>query len=351
LSHPLFDALARHGAALLAAAVLALPASAVLALPAAADEVLVDGIAAQVGSDIVLLSEINAMTEPLEKRLREQGIPEKDLVRVRAEGLEQLIEWKLIEKIIRDSGLAASDAEVDEIIDNIARENGLTRAQLEASVSSHDMTFEDYRAQIKREYERQKVVNAMVGAQVRVEEDEVRLLYRQRFEDQPEGGEEVHLRQLLVTAGEGTGRDHGQACQATVDAAARIAMGESFEELATELSAAAPQHGGDIGWLHVDSMAGWMQEVIAPLEPGQTTGVLEVPYGCTILKLVERKGYEPVTFEMARSALEQELYQQKLQESYREWMEELRSHTYIERRGYFADAARMPRAPEDPARP
>ena len=313
------------------------------AAPAAADEVVVDGIAAQVGSEIVLLSEVAGMTAPVEKRLVEQGATEQDLVRLRAEGLEQLIEWKLIEKIVADADLAASDAEIDEIIANIARDNGLTVEQLQASVSSHDIGFAEYRAQIKREYERQKVVNAMVGAQIRVDEADLRALYKQRFSDQPEGGEEVHLAQLLVTAGEGTGRDQTAACAITTDAAARIARGESFEQLASELSAAAPQHGGDIGWLHVASMAGWMQQVIAPLEPGDVTQVLEVPYGCTILKLLERKEYTPVSFEEARPALEREVYQHKVQEAYRDWMEELRSRTFIERRGYFADAAGLAR--------
>jgi hypothetical protein len=58
-----------------------------------------------------------------------------------------------------------------------------------------------------------------------------------------------------------------------------------------------------------------------------------------MLKLVERKTYEPVTFEAARPELEQEVHQRKVMEKYREWMEDLRKRTYIERRGYFAQAA------------
>ena len=39
--------------------------------------------------------------------------------------------------------------------------------------------------------------------------------------------------------------------------------------------------------------------------------------------------------------LQQELFNQGLEAAYREWMEELRGRTYIDRRGYFADAARF----------
>jgi hypothetical protein len=43
--------------------------------------------------------------------------------------------------------------------------------------------------------------------------------------------------------------------------------------------------------------------------------------------------------------LEQEVFENQLAEAFREWMEELRDRTYIERRGYFADAARTAEPP------
>ena len=54
---------------------------------------------------------------------------------------------------------------------------------------------------------------------------------------------------------------------------------------------------------------------------------------------MERTKYEPVTFDQARASLEQSLYSQKMEAEYLTWMEDLRKHTYIKRRGYFADAA------------
>jgi hypothetical protein len=58
---------------------------------------------------------------------------------------------------------------------------------------------------------------------------------------------------------------------------------------------------------------------------------------------VERRDIEPVTFEVAREVLHRELWERKLEQEYRSWIEEIRGHSYIERRGYFADAARFGR--------
>jgi peptidyl-prolyl cis-trans isomerase SurA len=322
-------------------AMLALLATALLAAPGAADELLVDGIAAQVGSDIVLISEVMQMVGPSERQLRAQGATEIEIAKLRAEGLETMIEWRLIEKVVRDTELYATDAEVDETIEAIASENGLTVEQLRRSVVTQDMSYEDYRAEIKRELERRKVVNALVASRVHVEESELEDLYRERHENQPEGGTQVHLRQILVPAGEEVKRTLPQSCDLVRDLYKRIANGEPFEELARQHSAAAPQHGGDIGWLHEESMADWMIELIEPLEAGHVTPVVELPFGCTIIKLVERREFEPISFEQAKPMLQMAVFEMKVAEEYRTWMEELREQTFIERRGYFADAARF----------
>jgi peptidyl-prolyl cis-trans isomerase SurA len=314
-----------------------------LLAPAAsrADEIVVDGIAAQVGTEIVLVSEVMELIGPMEADARAQGVPEADIARLRAEALEQLIERRLLATVVKDAQLQVSDGEVDKAIEAIAEENGLSLDQLRSSLASHGVSWDEYRTRIRSEMEQQRVVGTMVGSQVQVEEREMRALFREVYGEQPQGGETVHVRQILVLGGEGAPRDVATACQIGRDASARIAKGEPFEKLAEEVSAAAPQQGGDIGWLHVDTMAGWMQQAVAALEPGSVSPVLELPFGCTILQLVERKEYAPVTFEQAKPSLEQELRERKVMEKYREWMENLRKRTFISRRGYFAETAHL----------
>jgi peptidyl-prolyl cis-trans isomerase SurA len=133
----------------------------------------------------------------------------------------------------------------------------------------------------------------------------------------------------------------------------RIRAGEDFAQVAREMSEVAPKDGGDIGWLHLDSVASWMSDALAPLEPGDTSDVLLLPFGCTLLNLVERREVAPVTYEQAQDALAQELWEQALAEGYREWIEELREKTYIDRRGYFASAGGFggPAFPAEPGAP
>jgi hypothetical protein len=73
-------------------ALLALAVAAGLADHVRADEILSDGIAAQVGNDIVLISEVMQHVGSLEARMRKADMPDIEIAKLRAAGLEKLIE-------------------------------------------------------------------------------------------------------------------------------------------------------------------------------------------------------------------------------------------------------------------
>ena len=312
-----------------------------LAGRAAAVEELVDGIAAQVGSDVVLLSEVTEITAPIENRMREVDAPVSEIAKLRAEVLDRLIERRLIEQLVRRAEIGASDVEVDGAIAQIAEENGLTFEQLVESVEAQGLDYTSYREQIRAEIQRTKVLNGIIGSRVRVEDEEVRELYRERFDEQPSSGEEIHLRHILVTFRGDTGDDVRAARERAEGALDRVRAGESFAQVAREVSDAGRAEGGDVGWLHADALASWMASAVAALQPGETSDVIRTDFGYNLLHVVDRREFSKPSFDQVGAALERELYNRKLEEEYEEWIEKLRSQTFIERKGLFADATRL----------
>ena len=336
---------------LLAAALALLPGASARAL---GDTALIDGIAAQVDGRIVLVSEVLRSVRPQEEAMRRAGAPEEEIAKLRADGLERLIESRLVEKIVEDSNSKASDDEIKRTIEGIAKENGLTVEQLYASVVFHGLTVQEYRAQIKRDFERRNLVQGMLGARVKVEDNEVEALYAERYGKHQDAGESVHVRQILRAYGGASQRTQEAACAEVGLARDRVAGGEPFEKVAAQVSEAAPRDGGDIGWLPLASVASWMSQALAGLSDGGVSDVLALPFGCALLQLVERRVLEPVTFAQAKEALTRELWERKLEQEYRTWIEELRGRSYIERHGYFAEASNLsgktfPVAPREPS--
>jgi len=324
------------GLAVLAAALLVAPPGA-----GRAAEVMVDGIAAQVGSEIVLLSEVQELARPIEERMRAAGVSEDEIRSMHADALERLIEAKLIESVVARLELEATEGEIDNAIRGIAEDNGLTPEQLQRSVESHGLTVVEYRRKLKGEIERSKVINTMVRAQVRVSPEEVRAAYEERFGDQQtRSGEEVHLRHILVGAGGQSSRDIGTACAIAADAERKVKAGEiDFGEMARRVTDMNPQAAGELGWLHVEDLAPWMSGALANMQPGEVSDVIETGFGCNLLELVERRTFKPVTFEEAEPTLVNELSRRKMDKEYLEWLEDLRKQTFVARKGLYAEGS------------
>jgi parvulin-like peptidyl-prolyl isomerase len=81
-----------------------------------------------------------------------------------------------------------------------------------------------------------------------------------------------------------------------------------------------------------------MAPVVSSLEPGGTSDVIETSFGCALLHLVERRVYEPVSFEQARDRLRQELFDERMEAEYRRFIDKIRAQTYVERKGVYAEA-------------
>ncbi len=310
------------------------------AAPTIADGVaerMIESVAAQVGNEIILASEVLELTAPIEERMRHAGVSPSEVAAVRQEALDRLIEAQLLSSVVERLELSADRQEVDDAINAIARENGLSLDQLLASIESHGLTIEEYRGKIRDEIERNKVVNAMVRSRVQMSDEEVRALFEEQFGQQREGGEEVYLRHILVLTDGPQKRTSAAACEIVRDARARVEAGDSpFSEVARRVSDMNPERGGDLGWMHRADLASWMSTTVSGMQPGEVSDVVEMPFGCNLLQLVDRREFRPVEFEQVEPRLRNTIFQRKTDIEFTKWLDILRAQTYIERKGTFA---------------
>ena len=309
-----------------------------LAAGAASAEQLADGIAAQVGSDIVLVSEVMEAAAPGAARARAAGAGPEELRELHAEVLEQMIERALIRQVVKRAEIGATDAEVDEAIAGIARENGITQEQIQKSVEAQGMPYAVYRERIRGEIEHSKVLNDVVAARVRVSDEELRTLYDEGLAKYPQGGEELDLRLIVVTPkGDKPGAKE-EACAKVAAARARVVAGEPFDAVAREVSESNPESGGAQGWVHESQLARWMRPAVQSLQPGGLSELVESDFGCGVVLVEDRRAFVPLGFEEAKPRLHQRVAEQRMAEEYARFIEKLRAQTYVEKKGVFAGA-------------
>ncbi len=191
---------------------------------------------------------------------------------------------------------------------------------------------------------RARVISDLVANKVRVEESEVRTLYDEQLSAQPEGGEELLLRVIVVTPQGDAEEALAIACSQVDAAKARVSAGESFELVASEVSEANPEVGGAQGWVHDSQLAAWMRTPVATLPAGGVSERIDAGFGCGIVQLVERRAFVPVSFDQAKDRLSRRILDERMAAEYTKLIDRLRAQTYIERKGLFGE-------PDMPVRP
>jgi peptidyl-prolyl cis-trans isomerase SurA len=296
----------------------------------------VEAIAAQVGSEIILLSEVMELSAPVEERMRQAGIPESEINSVRQNALDRLIERKLLASVVGRLELDADRDEVDAAIAAIASDNKISIEQLLRSIVSHGLTIDEYRAKIQNEIEQSKVINTMVRSRIQITDEEIEALYEERFSNQHSGGEEFDLLHIMVSTTGERASSPDAACKIVADARRRITSGElTFSEAAQRVSDINPERGGALGWIHRNDLAQWMLDSTDDLSSGEVSEVVRMPFGCNLLRVVDRRAFERIEFEDAKPQLHNIVFQRKTEAKYVEWLDKLREHTYVERKADF----------------
>jgi peptidyl-prolyl cis-trans isomerase SurA len=141
---------------------------------------------------------------------------------------------------------------------------------------------------------------------------------------------EVRLRHILirVKAGEGDVKSIFDTANTIRD---RILAGEPFDSLAVRYSddPATASAGGDLGWLKLQDLPEFFQEVLQGMNPGDISQVLRETSGFRIVKLLERQAGRSYTFEEVRNELRRTLEQEKLAIAYEEYLQTLRAKFYV----------------------
>ena len=214
------------------------------------------------------------------------------LAQVGRQVLDHLIDQILIEQAAAREGITVSDEEVDASVQKIKEEMG--EETFNESLATANLTYEDFvRTQ------RSMLISNAVIAQVTA--------------SLPTEAEQAHACHILVES-------RPEAEQAL----ARLRAGEEFAALAKELSLdeTSRNDGGDLGWFPRGIMPPALEEVAFSLALGETSDVVETPYGFHILQVLEVDPAREIPTDMQESLR---------QWAFMEWMEEQRAQATVER--------------------
>ena len=312
----------------------ALALAALLCWAGRAEARLVEKIAAVVGDNIILASEVEEKAAPMLADANRISDPQKRSARataLRREVLDRLIDDELILQQATDLKLTISSEQVDQSIDEIKKQNGLDDDQLREALRGQGMTMAGYRADLKKQLLRYRVLNIAVGSRVSISDEEVKSYYDRHMKTG--GNVQVRASHIFVAIPDGadsaTVAEKQAQAQKLLD---RARAGEDFAKLAKQYSddAATRGDGGDLGTFGKDMLPRAIEEIVFAMQPGELAGPVRADRGFHVIKLVERKVKDAKPLSEVQDDIRIQLRQKEMEKQTKTYLAELRKKTLVD---------------------
>ena len=301
-------------------------------LPVAANAEVIDGIAAIVNDDIITTYDVDKETEALVREMEKTPPPETDKAKIRTAAIGRLVDKKLIEQKIKELDIKVGDEEIRQSIEDVKKQNKLTQEALVTALAGQGLTFEQYRAQLKEQLERLRLMSQEVRAKIQVGEREIREYYEANHAKYDEDAV-FHARHIFFKLDK---KADTAELKRVMDTAAEVLKeaksGKDFAELAKKYSTdpAAAKNGGDLGTFKKGEMLPEIESSIIGMKPGEISELVKTSAGFHIIKLEEKTTGKGKTFDDVKAEIEDFLYKKKSEDRFNQWVSDLRKGAAIE---------------------
>jgi len=255
-----------------------------------------DRVVAIVDSDVVMQSQLDQRVHEVQQTLAKRGAAEPPADVLQQQVLERLIVENLQLQIGERSGVRITDEDLNQAMGTIAQRNGMSLDQFRAALTHDGLSFDDARAQVRREMIISRVRARRVGERIQVTEQEVKNFLASDL-GKMQLSEEFHLANILTPIPDSANSDAIQAAfKQSQDIYGQLKGGADFGQLAIAKSSSDNAlEGGDMGWRKAAQLPPPFDHLLGTLAIGDITQPVRTPGGFIILKVLEKRGGETVT--------------------------------------------------------
>ncbi|MEO7325141.1 MAG: peptidylprolyl isomerase [Dokdonella sp.] len=246
-----------------------------------------DRIVAVVDEDVVLQSELDRDISRVTTQFAKnpQQLPPRDVLERQL--LDRLVLQKLQVARADSTGVKVSDAEVDQALAQIGKQNNMEIGQLRGAITQQGLDFEQFRKGVREQLIVQRLRQRVAQSRVHVSDAEIDSMIKN-------GGlnhGQIHLGYIVINVPDGATPEQIDVAHAKADEAKKkIDDGMDFAAAAIRYSNAENAlQGGDLGWRGRDELPPAMIDVADKLADGAVSTPIRGPNGFHIVKLIGKR--------------------------------------------------------------
>ena len=321
--------------------------AAALIAPIRAD--IIEQVLVKVNGDIITKTDLEArqiaaIRQQMNARVDAEALKNdaelrKTLLEITPQILVDAIDELLLIQIGKEKGYRLSDEQFKNWLENLRKEQNLQDDQkFQAALRQEGMTIDDLRRNVEKQFLRSRVTQDEIGSKLTITEEEARQYYLAHKQEFAETAT-VTLREILIEIptstqkgqeGVNVGADD-EAAKKAAAVRARIAAGEDFGKVASEVSdSPSKANGGLIGPLPLNDVSDALRKTLEGMKPGEVTQPSRTARGYQILKLETLKPAATQPFESVRDLVADRVYDARQESEVRKFLARIRSRALIE---------------------
>jgi peptidyl-prolyl cis-trans isomerase SurA len=246
-----------------------------------------DRIVAVVDEDVVLQSEldrdINRVMTTYAKS--PQQLPPRDVLEHQL--LDRLVLQKLQVARADSTGVKVADADVDQALAQIAKQNNMEIGQLRGAIAQQGLDYDQFRKGVREQLVVQRLRQRVAQSRVHISDAEVDSLIKNGSVNQSQ----MHLGYIVINVPDGATPEQVDSARAKADEAKKqVDGGMDFAAAAIRYSNAENAlQGGDLGWRGRNELPPALVDAADKLSEGATSPPLRGPNGFHIIKLLGKR--------------------------------------------------------------
>ncbi|MDR8524960.1 peptidylprolyl isomerase SurA [Shewanella fidelis] len=261
-----------------------------------------DRVTVQVNEGIILESEVSGMVKTIKANAANAGQKLPSDTALRTQVIERLILTRLQLQMADRIGLHIGDLQLDQTIDNIAKEQNVTVAQMKAQIESEGTTFAQYREQLREEITLGEIQRIQVQRRIQVSPQEVSNLVK-IINEQGLKDVEFQIGHILIDVpADANSQQLESANKRAAAVLKRLNDGDDFRSIAIAASSGPKAlEGGIWDYMNINEMPTLFAEVVGDAKTGDIIGPIKSGSGLHIIKIMDARGLQTQEIEEVKS--------------------------------------------------
>ncbi len=285
---------------------------------------LFDRVLAVVNGWPIMESEVNVRFEQYKKMKK---IPAGKMSFHKSRVLDAFIEDSIFEQTAEEESIIVSKDKVDDSIEKtMKRYNINSLKEFKEKLEKKDkISYEEYRAQVRKSLIREMVMTLAVGVNP-PSEQQAQEWYKKNVN---KVGYEFNINHVFIRLRNTTLAEERRVNNEMKDILAKIRGGMAFEEAAKKYSEdeTSKGKGGALGWVKLHEIDRLLaMQIFGMNMKGQISGVIKSGSGYHIVKF---NGKRPVQYESIREIIFNILYSERMGEQMDKWAEQKRKESDV----------------------